>query len=49
MPNEIPSRFSVTWEDEGSPWSYWTVEDVEYNVDVGEMINEAQELGKVMR
>jgi hypothetical protein len=46
---KIPSRFSVTWEDEGSPWSYWTVEDVEYNVDVGEMINEAQELGRVMR
>ena len=46
---KIPSRFSVTWEDEGSPWSYWTVEDVEYNVDVGEMINETQELGRVMR
>jgi hypothetical protein len=43
---KIPSRFSVTWEDEGSPWSYWTVEDVEYNVDVGEMINETQELGE---
>ena len=25
---------SVTWEDEGSPWSYWTVEDVEYNVEI---------------
>ncbi len=46
---KIPSRFSLTWEDEGSPWSYWTVEDVEYNVDVGEMINETQELGRVMR
>ncbi len=43
---KIPSRFSVTGEDEGSPWSYWTVEDVEYNVDVGEMINETQEFGR---
>lgn len=39
---KIPSRFSVTWEDEGSPWSYWTVEDVEYNVDVTGMITETQ-------
>ncbi|MFU8766645.1 MAG: DUF6544 family protein [Candidatus Methanoperedens sp.] len=31
---KIPVRFSVTWEDEGSPWSYWTVEGVEYNVDI---------------
>lgn len=46
---KIPSRFSVTWEDEGSPWSYWTVEGVEYNVDVADMINETKELGRVMR
>ncbi len=34
---------------EGGPWSYWTVEDVEYNIDVTGMINETQELGRVMR
>ena len=31
---KIPVRFAVTWEDEGSLWSYWTVEGVEYNVDI---------------
>ncbi|KCZ71107.1 hypothetical protein ANME2D_03139 [Candidatus Methanoperedens nitroreducens] len=31
---KIPARFEVTWEDEGSPWSYWTVEGVEYNIDI---------------
>ncbi len=45
---KIPSRFSVTWEDEGSPWSYWTVEDMEYNVDITGMIKENQEMGRVM-
>jgi hypothetical protein len=30
----IPSRASVTWGDDGVPWSVWTVEDVAYNVDV---------------
>lgn len=45
---KIPSRFSVTWEDEGSPWSYWTVEDMEYNVDITGMIKENQEMGSVM-
>jgi len=29
---KIPVRFELIWEDEGSPWSYWTVEGVEYNV-----------------
>ena len=43
------SRFSVIWEDEGNPWSYWTVEDVEYNIDITDMINETQELGGVMQ
>ncbi len=45
---KIPARFSVTWEDEGSPWSYWTVEGVEYNVDTTEMIKNNPELTKVM-
>lgn len=30
----IPSPATVTWLDEGKPWSIWTVEDVVYNVDV---------------
>ncbi len=44
---KIPVRFAVTWEDEGSPWSYWTVEGVEYNVDITEMIKDNPELAKV--
>lgn len=39
---KIPSRFSVTWEDEGSPWSYWTVEDVEYNIEITEIVQEKE-------
>jgi hypothetical protein len=42
---KVPSRFSLTWEDEGSPWSYWTVEDVEYNVEISEMLKDNLELG----
>nr|WAI02812.1 MAG: hypothetical protein OI862_00020 [Candidatus Methanoperedens sp.] len=33
---KIPVQFAVIWEDEGSPWSYWTVEGVEYNVDISD-------------
>jgi hypothetical protein len=36
---KIPVRFAVTWEDEGSPWSYWTVEGVEYNVDIEDKLS----------
>jgi hypothetical protein len=35
---KIPTRIAVTWEDEGSPWAYWTIDGVEYNVDVSEKI-----------
>jgi len=35
----IPSKISVTWEDEGTPWSYFTIEGVEYNVDVSEFLD----------
>jgi hypothetical protein len=31
---QFPSRFAVTWEDEGSPWSYWEIEGVVFNADV---------------
>ena len=30
----LPSAFSVTWQDEGTPWLEMTVEDVANNVDV---------------
>jgi hypothetical protein len=36
---KIPVRFAVIWEEEGSPWSYWTVEGVEYNVDIGDNLS----------
>jgi len=34
---KIPSRFSVAWQDE-DPWAYYSVEGVEYNVNVSENI-----------
>jgi hypothetical protein len=34
----IPSPATVTWLDEGKPWSIWTVEDVVYNADVSAYI-----------
>lgn len=30
----VPGYISVTWEDEGAPWSYWTTEGVAINIDV---------------
>ena len=35
---KIPSPAALTWLDEGTPWSVWTIEDVAYNVDVSEYI-----------
>jgi hypothetical protein len=35
---EIPSPVALTWLDEGTPWSVWTVEEAVYNVDVSEYI-----------
>jgi hypothetical protein len=34
----IPSLASVTWQDQGTPWLVLGVEEVVYNVDVGEYI-----------
>jgi hypothetical protein len=34
---KIPVQFAVIWKDEESPWSYWTVEGVEYNVDISDI------------
>jgi hypothetical protein len=36
----IPTIWTVTWLDEGSPWLVGTVEDVIYNVEVAEIIRE---------
>ena len=46
---KIPSQFSVIWEDESSPWSYWTVEGVEYNVDISNIIKYDPESSGVKR
>ena len=37
----IPSPASVTWADDGVPWSVWTIEDVAYNVNVAEYIRKS--------
>ncbi len=42
----IPTRSAVTWEDEGSPWSFWTIEGTEYNIDVSEKIPAATSLSR---
>jgi len=34
----IPSPASVTWEDEGTPWAVFTLDDVRFNVDVAEYV-----------
>ncbi len=36
----VPSPAATIWEDEGTPWAQWTVEEVVYNVDVSEYIKE---------
>ncbi|NCF66326.1 MAG: hypothetical protein GWP61_10135 [Chloroflexi bacterium] len=36
----IPTKWTVTWLDEGSPWLVGTVEDVLYNVQVADTIRE---------
>ena len=34
----IPTQGAVTWFDEGSPWAVFTIEEIEFNVDVDEYI-----------
>lgn len=36
---KIPVRYASIWEDEGSPWSYWTVEGVEYNINIADNLS----------
>lgn len=45
---KIPVRFALTWQDEGSPWSYWTVEGAEYNIDVAQILNDNPDPAKVI-
>jgi hypothetical protein len=39
---QIPSLFTATWEDQGQPWSYWHIEKLAWNVEVGEAIRQAR-------
>jgi hypothetical protein len=41
-----PSRISVTWEDEGEPWSYWTTEGIATNVDVSPQIEAGRAINR---
>lgn len=34
----IPSESAVVWQDQGTPWAYFSVEDVVYNGDVSEYV-----------
>lgn len=34
----VPTRVAVTWEDQGSPWSYWDIEYVVWNIDISETL-----------
>ena len=34
----VPSRATLTWFDEGTPWATWNVEEVAYGVDAGEFL-----------
>lgn len=45
---KIPVNYAVIWEDEGSPWSYWTVEGAEYNIDVTQMLKDNPDPAKVI-
>jgi hypothetical protein len=36
--NTTPAVSAATWFDEGTPWAVFTVEDIRYNVDVGDYI-----------
>ena len=36
---EIATRSALTWQDEGTPWAIFTVEELVYNVDIDEYIH----------
>jgi hypothetical protein len=37
----IPCQVAVAWGESGSPWSYWTVDGVAYNVNVSDQLGES--------
>jgi hypothetical protein len=37
----LPTVGAATWEEEGTPWAVFTVEDVVYNVDVSEYVRDS--------
>jgi hypothetical protein len=43
---KVPVNVAVAWEDEGGPWAFFTIEDVEYNVDVSEKIPSARAISR---
>jgi hypothetical protein len=34
----IPDQIAMAWGESGSPWSYWTVDGVAYNVNVDDQL-----------
>jgi len=36
--NRTPVVSAATWFDEGAPWAVFTVEEIRYNVDVGDYV-----------
>jgi hypothetical protein len=42
----LPTRISITWADDGTPWSYWDWEAFEWNVDLSEFIPEAPDMAQ---
>jgi hypothetical protein len=41
-----PAKISVTWEDEGEPWSYWATEGIATNVDVSPQIEAGRAINR---
>jgi hypothetical protein len=39
-----PSAVSVTWEDQGHPWSFWTIDGFARNVDISREMEAARAL-----
>jgi hypothetical protein len=35
---KLPARITVTWEDQGKPWSYWDFEGIYWNVDISKTL-----------
>lgn len=37
----LPARISITWEDQGEPWSHWDLEQIYWNVDISSTFPDA--------